>query len=97
MSATGLRISDPSLVSYRHLVGYSRSPGNLACLVTRSIGECRMSLWSAMVVNFQAHGSGGGRSAVGGVARITGWSDARSTSGPRTTDPLDANYRHGDQ
>ena len=35
-----------SLVSYRHPVGYCRSPGNLASRVTRSIGECRMSLWS---------------------------------------------------
>jgi hypothetical protein len=49
----------PSLVSYRHRVGYRRSLGNLASHVTRSIGECRMSLWSAMVVSFQAHGSAG--------------------------------------
>jgi hypothetical protein len=55
------RTGDLSLVSYRHLVGYCRSPGNLASCVTRSIGECRMSLWSAMVVSTQAHGSGGGR------------------------------------
>jgi hypothetical protein len=53
------RTSDPSLVSYRHAVGYRRSPGNLASHVTRSIGECRMSLWSTMVVNLQAHGFGG--------------------------------------
>jgi hypothetical protein len=42
-----LRTSEPSLVSYRHGVGYRRSPGNLASLATRSIGECRMPLWSA--------------------------------------------------
>jgi hypothetical protein len=42
--------ADPSLVSYRHVVGYRRPPGNLASRVTRSIGECRMSLWSALVV-----------------------------------------------
>lgn len=45
--------SDPPLVSYRHGVGYRRSPGNLAPRVTRSIGECRMSLWSTMVVSPQ--------------------------------------------
>ena len=49
---------DPSLVSYRHGVGYRRSPGNWASHVTASIGECRMSLWSAVVVSIQAHGSG---------------------------------------
>jgi hypothetical protein len=38
-----VRISDPLLVSYRHAVGYRRSPGNLASRVTRSIGKCRMS------------------------------------------------------
>src|SRR6266568_8233467 len=38
--------TDPSLVSYRLGVGYRRSPGNLASRVTRSIGECRMSLVS---------------------------------------------------
>jgi len=43
--------TDPSFVSYRHGVGYRRSPGNLAPHVTRSIGECRMSLWSPMVVS----------------------------------------------
>jgi hypothetical protein len=42
------RRSDPSLVSYRHGVGYRRSPGNLTSLVTRSIGWSRMSLWSAV-------------------------------------------------
>jgi hypothetical protein len=51
--------TDHLLVSYRHAVGYRRSPGNLASHVTRSIGECRMSLWSTMVVNLQAHGFGG--------------------------------------
>ncbi len=50
--------TDPSLVSYRHPIGYCRSPGNLASLVTRSIGWSRMLLWSAMVVSIQAHGSG---------------------------------------
>ncbi len=48
--------ADPSLVSYRHSVGYCRSPGNSASLVTRSIGECRMSLWSAIVVKHLPHG-----------------------------------------
>jgi hypothetical protein len=52
--------SDPSLVSYRRAIGYRRLPGNLASRATRSIGECRMSLWSAMVVSIQAHGSGVG-------------------------------------
>ena len=55
---------DPPLVSYRHVVGYRRSPGNLASHVTRSIGECRMSLWSAIVVSIQAHGSRGHGSLV---------------------------------
>jgi hypothetical protein len=41
---------DLSLVSYRHGVGYRRSPGNLAALVTRSIDWSRMSLWSLVVV-----------------------------------------------
>ena len=54
------RLSYRLLVSYRHLVGCRRSPGNLASCVTRSIGKCRMSLWSAVVVSIQAHGSGGG-------------------------------------
>jgi hypothetical protein len=48
--------ADPSLVSYRHGVGYRRSSGNSASLVTRSIGECRMLLWSAVVVSFYACG-----------------------------------------
>jgi hypothetical protein len=43
--------ADHSLVSYRHVVGHRRSPGNLASCVTRSIGECRMSLWSTLVVS----------------------------------------------
>ena len=47
---------DPSLVSHRHLVGCCRSPGNLASLVTRSIGECRMSLWSTLVVSLRLCG-----------------------------------------
>ena len=42
---------DPSLVSYRHGVDCRRSHRNLASCVTRSIGECRMSLWSTMVVS----------------------------------------------
>jgi hypothetical protein len=36
--------SGPSLVRHCHRVAWYRSPGNLARLVTRSIGECRMSL-----------------------------------------------------
>ena len=43
--------SDPSLVSYWHVVGCRRSPGNPASCVARSIGECRMSLWSTLVVS----------------------------------------------
>jgi hypothetical protein len=46
-----LRTDEPSLVSYRHVVGCCRSPGNSASHVTRSIGECRMPLWSALVVS----------------------------------------------
>jgi hypothetical protein len=46
-----LLAADPSLVSYRHIVGCRRSPGDLASRVTRSIGECQMSLWSALVVS----------------------------------------------
>ncbi len=42
---------DLSFVSYRRGVGYRRSPGNLASRITRSIGECRMSLWSVLVVS----------------------------------------------
>jgi hypothetical protein len=41
-----LRTSKPSLVRHCHGVGYRRSRGNLASLVTRSIGWSRMSLWS---------------------------------------------------
>lgn len=48
--------SDPSLVSYRHIVGYRRLPGNPAPHVTRSIGECRMSLWSALVISLRLCG-----------------------------------------
>ncbi|HEY7416681.1 MAG TPA: hypothetical protein VH593_15945, partial [Ktedonobacteraceae bacterium] len=40
--------TDPSLISYRHRVGYCRSPGILASPVTRSIGWSRMSLWSTL-------------------------------------------------
>jgi hypothetical protein len=51
MSATGLRISDPSLVSYRHLVGCCRSAGNMAfrCLTpsTGVVCRCGQRLWSA--------------------------------------------------
>ena len=43
--------TDPSLVSYRRVVGYRRSPGESGFRATRSIGECRMSLWSTMVVS----------------------------------------------
>jgi hypothetical protein len=43
--------TDPSFVSYRQGVGYRRLPENLASRVTRLIGECRMSLWSAVVVS----------------------------------------------
>jgi hypothetical protein len=46
-----VRTSDPSLVRHCQSVGYCRSPGNLASHVTRSIGECRMSLWSTLVVS----------------------------------------------
>jgi hypothetical protein len=52
--------TDPSLVRHCQSVGYRRSPGRLAFRVTRLIGWSRMSLWSTMVVNIQAHGSGGG-------------------------------------
>jgi hypothetical protein len=45
---------DPPLVSYRHDVGYRRSPGNLASPVTRLIGCSRMSLWSGVVVSLSA-------------------------------------------
>jgi hypothetical protein len=47
-----------SLASYRHGVGYPRSPGNSASRVTRSVGECRMSLWSAVVVSIYRMTSG---------------------------------------
>lgn len=50
------RLTDPSPVSYRHVVGYRRSPKNLASRVIRSIGECRMSLWSAFVVSLRLCG-----------------------------------------
>ena len=86
---------DPSFVSYRHAAGCRRSPRNLASFVTRLIGECRISLWSMVVVSTypcgpahsQANGSGGGSSS--GVLRvqITSQSDARSTSGPRRSGP----------
>ena len=42
--------TDPLLVRHCQSVGYRRSPGNLDSRVTRSIGECRMSLWSTVVV-----------------------------------------------
>jgi len=48
--------NDPSLVSYWHLVGYHRSPGKLASRITSSIGECRMSLRSTIVVKHLSHG-----------------------------------------
>ena len=53
------RLLDPSFVRHCQSVGYRRSPGNLAFCVTRLIGWSRMSSWSTMVVNIQAHGSGG--------------------------------------
>ena len=43
--------TDPSLVRHSQPVGYRRSRGNLASRVTRFVGECRMSLWSALVVS----------------------------------------------
>ena len=43
--------ADPSLLMHRRSVGYRCSTGNLSSRVTRSIGECRMSLWSAVVVS----------------------------------------------
>jgi hypothetical protein len=66
------RLTDPSLVSYRHVVGYRRSPRNLAFRVIRSIGECRMSLWPAFVVSLRLCGMpvnirGGGPLATGEV------------------------------
>lgn len=51
--------ADPSLVSYRHVVGYRRSPGNPALHVTHSIGDCRMSLWSTLVVSLRLCGMSG--------------------------------------
>jgi hypothetical protein len=54
--------------------------------VTRSIGECRMSLWSAMVVSFQAHGSGGSCPTASLPARtIVQWA-YWSTSNPKNGD-----------
>src|SRR5882724_3900202 len=35
---------------------YRRSPGNSASRVTRSIGECRMSLWSTVEVSVYSCG-----------------------------------------
>jgi hypothetical protein len=55
---------DPSLVSYRHIVGCHRSPGNSASHVTCSIGECRMSLWSTVVVREPTRGSEGPSSSM---------------------------------
>jgi hypothetical protein len=74
---------DPSLVSYRHLVGYRRSPGNLASGVTRSIGECRMPLWSTMVVSIQAHGSGGSYPTASLPAQALDCMGRWSTPGPQ--------------
>jgi hypothetical protein len=67
------------LVSYRHPVGCCRSPGNSASRVTHSIGECRMSLWSTMVVSIPAHGSGGRREPLACAGKIP----ARKQFGPR--------------
>src|SRR6266851_5850901 len=47
--------TDPSLVRHCQSVGYRRSPGELAFRVTRLTGWSRMSLWSTMMVNIQAH------------------------------------------
>ena len=73
---------DSSFVSYRHVVGYRRSPGDSGFPVTRLIGWSRMSLWSAMVVSIQAHGSGGrwplGRLAAPTARQYGAW----SMSGP---------------
>src|SRR2546423_5054408 len=43
--------SDSLLVSYRHVGGYRRSPGNLAFPSSGSIDWSRMSLWSTLVVS----------------------------------------------
>ncbi len=45
---TTTRAASATEIRTRH-VGYRRSPGDLASLATCSIGECRMSLWSALV------------------------------------------------
>ena len=41
----------PLLVRHCQPVGYRRSPGKLPSRVTRPIGECRMPLWSTLVVS----------------------------------------------
>jgi hypothetical protein len=46
----------PSLVRHCQSLGYRRSPGNLASRITRSIGECRMSWWSTLVVSLRSCG-----------------------------------------
>lgn len=51
-----LRAGDHSLVSYRHGVGYRRSPGSLASLVTRLVDWSRMPLWSTVVVSIYLRG-----------------------------------------
>ena len=47
-----------------------------------------MSLWSAMVVSVEAHGSGGGRPTVPLAGLGLGGAPFWSTSGPQTSDPL---------
>ena len=75
---------DPLFVSYRHPVGYRRSPGNLASVVTRSISEWRMSLWSTMVVSPQ--GLLDGRAAPEGSLAVEhlSWPDHRIRTGSTT-------------
>lgn len=45
--------TNPSLVRQCQSVGYHHLPENLASHVPRSIGERRMSLWSALMVSNQ--------------------------------------------
>jgi hypothetical protein len=79
-------VSNLSLVRHCQSVGYRRSLGNLTSRVTRSIGECLMSLWSAVVVSHQAHGSGGRQEALACAGKIC----FVSQFGPRVVQgPLD--------
>jgi hypothetical protein len=75
--------TDPLLVSYRRSVGCCRSAGNMASRVTRSVAECRMSLWSPMVVSVRAHGSGGSYPTASLPARTAVRVGYWSTSGPQ--------------